>query len=316
MTICSSKTSSLRWCFRPRISQTHFVRHRTPAPPRRRRWWWWVYAVTLAASAGLAAAVLWWRWIPERPVPLESNWTANTTVLAGDGVTGAKDGWADEARFSDPFGVAAGPDGTTYVADGGDAQSIRAISPDGDVYTIAGGARGFADGKGSAARFDTPSGVAIDSHGTLFVADTGNNAIRRVASTGEVSTIAGDTVSGYRDGPAPVTGGSSSPTRTTIVSARLTLMGRYGRLRGLNLGSPTAQARPPGFRRRAESSSIPAGTFILQTRATASPGFSTLPATLRPPPSRRVRFPPSASPLGGTAPATSLTNEAVSSSCP
>ena len=161
-----------------------------------------MYAVTLAASAGLAAAVLWWRWIPERPVPLESNWTANTTVLAGDGVTGAKDGWADEARFSDPFGVAAGPDGTTYVADGGDAQSIRAISPDGDVYTIAGGARGFADGKGSAARFDTPSGVAIDSHGTLFVADTGNNAIRRVASTGEVSTIAGDTVSGYRDGPA------------------------------------------------------------------------------------------------------------------
>jgi DNA-binding beta-propeller fold protein YncE len=175
------------------------VRHR-PAASRRRRVW--VYAVVLLASAGLTGAVLWWRWIAEKPRPLDPNWIANTTVLAGDGVTGAKDGRADDARFSDPFGVASAPDGTVYVADAGNSARVRAISPDGHVYTIAGGTRGFADGKGSAARFDTPSGLAIDAHGTLYVADTGNNAIRRIASDGGVSTIAGDTVPGYRDGPA------------------------------------------------------------------------------------------------------------------
>jgi sugar lactone lactonase YvrE len=161
-----------------------------------------VYAVVLTVCAGFAAAFLWWRWPPRKPLRLDSDWVANTTVLAGDGVTGTKDGEAYEARFSDPFGVAVGPDGTVYVADAGDTQRIRAISPGGGVYTVAGGTRGFADGSGSAARFDTPSGIAIDSHGTLYVADTGNNAIRRVSSNGDVSTIAGDTVPGYRDGPA------------------------------------------------------------------------------------------------------------------
>src|SRR5690606_6133489 len=80
---------------------------------------------------------------------------------------------------------------------------IRAIAPDGRVSTVAGGERGFADGAGTAARFDSPSGLAIDAAGILYVADTGNNAIRRIAPGGIVSTLAGDGVAGYRDGPAP-----------------------------------------------------------------------------------------------------------------
>jgi DNA-binding beta-propeller fold protein YncE len=183
------------------ISQTHFVSSNGAAAPRRRRRLW-LWALVIAATTGVAAALLWRRWRPEKPPPLDANWIANTRVLAGDGVPGTKDGPADEARFSDPFGVAVAPDGTVYVTDAGDTQGVRAISPDGTVHTIAGGTRGFADGRGSAARFDTPSGIAIDAHGTLYVADTSNNAIRRITSGGDVSTIAGNATPGYRDGPA------------------------------------------------------------------------------------------------------------------
>jgi sugar lactone lactonase YvrE len=155
----------------------------------------------MLTGAGLAAA-LWWRPAPAKLRRLDPNWIATTTVLAGNGVTGTKDGWADEAQFSDPFGVAVGADGTVYVADAGETPRLRAISPDGKVWTIAGGTRGFADGQGPAARFDTPSAIAIDSDGTVYVADTGNNAIRRVSRDGVVSTVAGGTTPGYRDGPA------------------------------------------------------------------------------------------------------------------
>lgn len=171
-----------------------------PRKPRRRAW---ISLVVVAVIAGIGGALVWWRWIPAPPRPLDPNWIATTTVLAGDGRDGVKDGRADEARFSDPFGVAVGRDGTVYLTDAGDAQHIRAISPDGLVRTIAGSTRGFADGEGSTARFDTPSGIAVASDGTLYVADTANNAIRRIDASGEVSTIAGDTVPGYRDGPGP-----------------------------------------------------------------------------------------------------------------
>lgn len=161
-----------------------------------------IYAAAIAALAGVAVAVGWWASGPRRPQTLGPNWIATTVVLAGDGREGVQDGRADEARFSDPFGVAVGADGTVYVSDAGDAQRIRAISADGLVRTVAGGTRGFADGDADTARFDTPSGIAVDADGTLYVADTGNNAIRRIDGSGEVTTIAGDTAPGYRDGPA------------------------------------------------------------------------------------------------------------------
>lgn len=155
-----------------------------------------VVSIVEAAIAGVAL----WRWRHPRAVPLDPNWTATVTVLAGDGVAGAKDGDAAYARFSDPFGVAAGPDGTIYIADAGDAHRIRALTPDGRVVTRAGGRRGFADGAAATATFDTPSGLAVDSGGTIYVADTGNNAIRRITPDGQVSTMAGDGTPGYRDG--------------------------------------------------------------------------------------------------------------------
>ena len=121
--------------------------------------------------------------------------------MAGDGVAGMRDGPAPRARFSDPFGVAAAADGTIYVSDAGDAQRVRRIAMDGTVTTVAGGGgHGHVDGPAASARFNTPSGLAIGPDGTLYVADTGNNAIRRIAPDGMISTIAGDGTPGYQDG--------------------------------------------------------------------------------------------------------------------
>ena len=158
--------------------------------------------IGLLAVAVLAGAIAVWSVVREQEAPpLEDGWTARTLVLAGDGTRGWRDGPAWRARFSEPFGVAVAADGTVYVADAGDTHGIRRISTSGEVQTVAGGARGFADGAGSAARFDTPSALAIDAGGTLYVADTGNNAIRTVTPEGVVGTLAGGEAAGYADGP-------------------------------------------------------------------------------------------------------------------
>ncbi|MFA5963228.1 MAG: SMP-30/gluconolactonase/LRE family protein [Sphingomonas sp.] len=116
--------------------------------------------------------------------------TGAVTVLAGDGTAALRDGPAARARFDGPIGVAVDGKGNVYVADSYNDR-IRRISPDGQVNTLAGGdAPGFADGTGATAAFDTPTGLALDRHGALLVADTGNDAIRRVTPDGHVSTIA------------------------------------------------------------------------------------------------------------------------------
>jgi sugar lactone lactonase YvrE len=160
-------------------------------------------AILIIIGIGVAAGYSWsWRRSRALPPPLEPSWEATVVTLAGDGVAGWRDGDADRARLSDPFGVAVAADGTTYVADAGDAQRIRAIVPSGVVSTLAGSVRGFADGMTTEARFDTPSGLAIDGAGAIVVADTGNNAIRRITADGRVTTVAGDGAAGYRDGRA------------------------------------------------------------------------------------------------------------------
>jgi len=127
-------------------------------------------------------------------------WPARLTLLAGDGLPGSRDGARAASRFDDPYGVAIGPRGTIYVADAGDTNRIRTIGPDGAVATLAGGKEGFADGIGTAAAFDTPSAIALDHEGRLYVADTGNNAIRVVTPDGAVTTLAGGGEPGYLDG--------------------------------------------------------------------------------------------------------------------
>ncbi len=85
-----------------------------------------------------------------------------------------------------------------------DAQSmVRFLTPDGTVTTLAGaaGEKGSADGKGAAARFNSPRGLAVDAQGHVFVMDTGNHEVRKVAPDGTVTTVAGKAgESGFIDG--------------------------------------------------------------------------------------------------------------------
>lgn len=94
-------------------------------------------------------------------------------------------------RFIAPAGLAVAADGTVYVADAGN-HAVKAISAAGEVRTVAGqaGTAGRNDGKGIAARFDQPAGLALDAAGGLLVADAGNYALRRISADGIVSTVA------------------------------------------------------------------------------------------------------------------------------
>ncbi len=125
----------------------------------------------------------------------------DVSTLAGSGVAGFLNGSGSEAKFSSPAGVAVDAAGNVYVADCGNHR-IRKITSAGTVSTLAGsGASGSDDGAGSAAAFCSPSGVAVDGAGNVYVADTGNHRIRAVTPAGFVTTLAGSGVSGFADGP-------------------------------------------------------------------------------------------------------------------
>ena len=158
-----------------------------------------IIAFIVLVLLGSATAFFVYRF-KNKPRPTPIGWLARVTTIAGDGSPIVRDG--KQSGFSDPFGVAIADDGTIYVADAGESNRIRKISPDGNVSTLAGGSEGFADGTGTSASFNTPSALALGPDGNLYVADTGNNRIRKITPTGQVSTVAGDGTAGYVDGPA------------------------------------------------------------------------------------------------------------------
>jgi sugar lactone lactonase YvrE len=116
------------------------------------------------------------------------------TTLAGSTTSGSADGTGSAASFNDPYGVAVDSSSNVYVGDYGNNE-IRKVTSAGVVTTLAGAPgptnSGSADGTGASAQFTGPAGVAVDSSGNVYVADTGNNEIRKVTSTGVVTTLAG-----------------------------------------------------------------------------------------------------------------------------
>jgi len=128
--------------------------------------------------------------------------SGKVVTLAGSGVAGNVDGKGAEASFNWPYGIDLDAHGNAYVADRYN-NTIRKITPDGTVTTFAGsGATGSTDGIGTAASFNLPTGLALDSLGNIIVADTYNNLIRKITPDGEVTTIAGTGSIGTADGVA------------------------------------------------------------------------------------------------------------------
>jgi len=209
-------------------------------------------AVLLIGIAVVATAAYWYLWRPSVPSLTAGAWTATVTTIAGRGEPGVRDANADVAEFSDPFAVAIARDGRVIVADAGDSNRIRVLDRNG-VTTIAGAAGdGYADGPPTHARFSTPSGVAIAADGALFVADTGNHRIRRIAPDGEVSTVAGSGIVGLRDGRAmdaqfngPIGVAILDDNAGVLADARSPAMNLFRRL-----GGSSREENGPAGRRR------------------------------------------------------------------
>jgi len=116
-----------------------------------------------------------------------------TTLAGSPGEPGSADGTGSAARFNTPVGVAWDGADTLYVADSANHTIRKIIISTKEVTTLAGlaGNSGSTDDTGSDARFNTPTGVAVDSAGNIYVADRANSTIRLVTSAGAVTTYAG-----------------------------------------------------------------------------------------------------------------------------
>ena len=149
--------------------------------------------LTLALTVFLASCIS----LPTTtPTP---GWVVST--LAGSRIWGAgyQDATGTAAEFDKPAGVAVDSSGNVYVADAFNNR-IRKITPAGEVTTLAGsGTEGYHDATGTAAQFNHPFGVAVDSDGIVYVADQVNHRIRKITSKGVVSTFAGSGTQGYHD---------------------------------------------------------------------------------------------------------------------
>lgn len=140
-------------------------------------------------------------------------------LLAGGDSPGATDGPAATAQFRSPSDVTHDAAGNLYVADTGN-HTIRRIAADGSVTTIAGSPliSGTTDGIGSAARFSQPTGIAIGPDGDLYVGDVGSNVIRRVTTSGTVTTYAGSPSGGAFVDGLPTLARFSGPVSLAVAA--------------------------------------------------------------------------------------------------
>jgi RHS repeat-associated protein len=128
-------------------------------------------------------------------------------IIAGNGNPGysGDGGPATQAEIREPWGISAGPDGSIYFDDQVSCV-IRRVDPTGTVTTIAGsGQRGYSGDGGPAtqARLDSPRSTAVGSDGSIYIADAGNNRIRKICIDGTITTIAGNGIGGYSGDGGP-----------------------------------------------------------------------------------------------------------------
>jgi hypothetical protein len=183
------------------------------------------------------------------------------STVAGS-AAGNADGAGTAAKFNDPRGLAMNGRGELFVADSGN-HSIRRISPDGAVLTIAGGSASgaYADGAGADVRFNSPRGIAFGGDGLLYITDLGNHRIRRMEVTQPLITGAPASMAAF-------TADSGSPsTAQTFAFA------------GNGLEGPITVTAPSGFEVSTDGSSYATSvtanegaTLYIRLAATAATG--------------------------------------------
>ena len=138
-------------------------------------------------------------WFDHRIRKVDSS--GNISTVAGTGTQGfSGDGAAaTAAQLDSPWDVAVDGSGNLYIADRNNNR-IRKVDSSGNISTVAGSGTGGFSGDGAAAtaaRLQNPQGVALDGAGNLYIADAGNNRIRKVDSSGNISTVAGTGTGGF-----------------------------------------------------------------------------------------------------------------------
>ncbi|HVW96409.1 MAG TPA: NHL repeat-containing protein [Mucilaginibacter sp.] len=138
------------------------------------------------------------------------------TTFAGSGTAGYLEGAGNMAMFNNPEGIAVDASGKLYVSDSFNSR-IRSITTAGETASLAGiGTLGYTDGDAATAQFYGPNGIAVDASGNVFVADFGNNVIRKITPSGVVSTFAGNGTPGFVNSTTATSAEFNSPSGIAV----------------------------------------------------------------------------------------------------
>jgi trimeric autotransporter adhesin len=194
---------------------------------------------------------------PQNNVVFRIDGSGNISTFAGNGIQGfsGEGGPANSGSLSLPTGIAFDTAGNLYITDQGN-QRIRKVGLDGNIRTIAGtGQSGFSGDGASAlqATMQNPAGIRADANGNVYFADSGNNRVRKIDTTGKISTVFGDGTTATLNNPKDIAldsqgnlyvsdyGGSLidkiSGGVSTIFAGRVGLVGNFGD------GGPATSAR-------------------------------------------------------------------------
>ena len=180
--------------------------------------------------------------------------TGEVTTLAGSSTAGYVDAVGEAAQFLFPTGVAVDAAGNVYVADTGNHCIRRIAATDQAVTTVAGtGVAGFVEGGAGLGQFSSPRALAVDGSDQIFVADTGNHAVRKITAAGVVSTLAGAPTAGFQDGPG-VSARFASPSGISLVGSGMYVVDRDNhRIRLVAADGQTSTAAGSGVAGRVDS---------------------------------------------------------------